>query len=572
MTVHHVLLTLAWVVPLLAGLWQLARPGKMWILSPWAALPALVAAIVVPVNTTVELSWLVLGATLWFDLTTQAFLFFTAALWLVAGVFGAAYLHKDEQRGQFFAYYLLAMAGNMGLIVAGDLLSYYTWFAVMSFASYGLVLHTRTDFAREAGKVYIKLVVIGEVMLFAALVMIYSQTGTLRLDELAQASISQLAAALIFASFGIKAGVVLLHVWLPLAHPAAPVPASAVLSGAMIKAGLLGWLRFLQVGELASDWGVFLIVIGLVTAFYGAVIGILQRDPKAVLAYSSISQMGLITIGVGTLLLVPENYVSVALTGVLLYALHHGLAKGALFLGVGLIGTSRWVVAALLLPALALSGLPLTSGAIAKAGLKSGVEHLPDGWAGTLETLLPLAAVGTTLLMVRFLQLMWQRATNEKQAAPLLWPVWGALLVAVAVVMPLWPDASYATSKSLEAEKIWVSTWPILLGVLLGAGFALLTRPMPALARFTLPAGDVLPLMQRAPRWLATTLMAVLGPVKSGLDQTVLAVQARFSSRADERSRRVNGWELRLREWTVAGSLLLVLSLGFLAAVWLGST
>jgi hydrogenase-4 component B len=282
--------------------------------------------------------------------------------------------------------------------------------------------------------------------------------------------------------------------------------------------------------------------------------------------------MGLITVGVGTLMLVPESYVGVALTGVLLYALHHGLAKGALFLGVGFVGTSRRAVAALLLPALALSGLPLTSGAIAKAGLKSGVEHLPNGWAATVEMILPFAAVGTTLLMVRFLQLMWQRATNEKPAKPMLWPVWAALLVAVAVVMPLWPDASYATSKSLEAEKLWVSTWPIALGLLLAVGFALLTRPVPALARFTLPAGDVLPLMQRAPRWLAATLLKVTDPVKKQLDEAVLEVQAMFTERANERSRRVNGWELRLRDWTVAGSLLLVLSLGFLAAVWLGSS
>lgn len=570
MTVNSILLTLSWAFPLVLGLWQLARSGRMLPIAPWAALPALIAAIAVPLDTIVDLSSLLLGMTLMFDRTGQAFLFFMALLWLVAGVFGATYLRKDERRGQFFAYYLLAMSGNMGLIVAGDMLSYYLWFAVMSFASYGLVLHTGTEFARQAGKVYIKLVVIGEVLLFAALVLIATETGTLRLDELAQTSISQGAAVLIFVSFGIKAGVVLLHVWLPLAHPAAPVPASAVLSGAMIKAGLLGWLRFLQAGEMAPDWGVFLIVVGLASAFYGAMIGIWQHDPKAVLAYSSISQMGLITVGVGSLILVPENYKEVALTGVLLYALHHGLAKGALFLGVGLIGTSRWVVAALLLPALALAGLPLTSGAIAKAALKSGVEVLPNGWPATLELLLPVAAAGTTLLMVRFLHLMWLRATNEKQAAPMLWPIWLVLLAAVAFVTALLPDAAYAASKALEPGKLWTAMWPIALGVGLALVFGLLGRRIPRLVGLTIPAGDVLPLMQRAPRWLTTTILGAVGPVKESLDESVIGAQAVLSERAERRSRRMSTWELRLRDWAVAGSLLLVLSLGFLAAVWLG--
>ena len=93
--------------------------------------------------------------------------------------------------------------------------------------------------------------------------------------------------------FGIKAGALALHFWLPLAHPAAPVPASAVLSGAMIKAGLLGWLRFLPLGYAALPAaGLGLVGVGLAAALIGAAAGALQRNPKTVLAWSSVARWG----------------------------------------------------------------------------------------------------------------------------------------------------------------------------------------------------------------------------------------------------------------------------------------
>src|SRR5690606_7309656 len=115
---------------------------------------------------------------------------------------------------------------------------------------------------------------------------------------LADAPRRDLIVGLVLAGFGIKAGALPLHVWLPLAHPAAPTPASAVLSGAMIKAGLLGWLRFLPLGLVAlPGWAALLMVLGVVAVFFGAAAGAVQQDAKAVLAYSSISQMGLMIIG-----------------------------------------------------------------------------------------------------------------------------------------------------------------------------------------------------------------------------------------------------------------------------------
>ena len=94
-------------------------------------------------------------------------------------------------------------------------------------------------------------------------------------------------------------GLVPLHVWLPLAHPAAPMPASAVLSGAIIKAGVIGLIRFLPLDGSLADWSAGLTSLGLVTAFYAVAVGITQANPKTVLAYSSVSQMGFVAAVLG---------------------------------------------------------------------------------------------------------------------------------------------------------------------------------------------------------------------------------------------------------------------------------
>ncbi|MEX2162829.1 MAG: proton-conducting transporter membrane subunit [Sulfuricaulis sp.] len=140
---------------------------------------------------------------------------------------------------------------------------------------------------------------------------------------------------LLLIGFGVKTGVLGLHVALPLAYGVTPAPGAAALASAMIKAGLLGWLRFLPLGFPVPEWSAIFIALGLAAALYGVVIGLVQREPKVILAYSSISQMGLITVGVGLGLAAPAAAVP-ALFALTLYALHHALVKGALFLGEGL--------------------------------------------------------------------------------------------------------------------------------------------------------------------------------------------------------------------------------------------
>jgi formate hydrogenlyase subunit 3/multisubunit Na+/H+ antiporter MnhD subunit len=467
-------------------------------LAPWAAAPALAAALVGP-DARVELAWLALGTVLVLDGETRVFLGLAAALWLAAGVFGASYLARDPRRASYTAFFLAAMAGNLGLTVAEDLAGFYVFFALMSFAAYGLVIHARDAAAFRAGRVYLALVIVGELALFSGLVILAAQPSAEGLAALGprRAPGESWALPLLLLGFGIKAGALPLHVWLPLAHPVAPTPASAVLSGAMIKAGLVGWLRFLPLGDpAASAWAAACVAMGLAAALYGAAAGVGQRDAKTVLAYSSISQMGIITAAFGAALAAPT-----AVPAALAYAVHHGLAKAALFLGVGIAAAARGgraralAIGGLAAAGLALAGLPATSGAAAKLALKAALVALPEAWAELTALLLPVAALGTTLLMARFLYLAWPR-TDGAGGERGLWLPWLALLAAVFTA-PAWlPGWTTGFGGTLAGEGIVAALWPIAAGA--AVALAVL-GPARAAARLPrIPAGDLVVVFEAA--------------------------------------------------------------------------
>ena len=496
---------LTWLAPALlplAAMLLLWRPlRRLEALLPLAALPALAVALFAEPGA-VDLPWLFLGARFGLDETSRVFLLFTAALWLASGLHATGYLHDDPRRRTFWLFWLAAMAGNLGLVLALDAASFYVFFALMSFASYGLVVHARTPEALQAGRVYLALVVLGELALFAAIALAWQAAGSLRFDAIAAALAGSTqrdaVIALTLVGFGIKVGALPLHVWLPLAHPVAPTPASAVLSGAMIKAGLLGWLRLLPLGTIAAPaWGEALIAFGLAAAFAAALAGATQRQAKAALAYSSISQMGFVTVAVGVALAVPAAAAAVVAAAAL-YAFHHAFAKAALFLGVSLAGAATpwarglWMLG-VALPALALAGAPLSSGYAAKAALKAA---LPADFAG-LAAALTLAAAGTTLVMLRVVWLLRRDAKDGAHAAHAahapnraMWAGWGLLVV---LSLLGWPAVGRIADLAPTTAGAWFgSTWPILLGAALATLVAAWQRRTDGGLKFTVPPGDLL--------------------------------------------------------------------------------
>ncbi|HYW75730.1 MAG TPA: complex I subunit 5 family protein [Gammaproteobacteria bacterium] len=561
-------------------------------LAPWAALPALLAAALVPADASLRLPWLMLGADLGLgDSTGRLFLLFTALLWWLAGLFAGDYLSESSGRGRFFVYFLLSMSGNIGLVFSQDVVSFYLFFALMSFASYGLVVHEGTPAALRAGRVYMALVVVGEVALFAAIVFAAADAGSLGFAPvraaLGHAEDRNLVMMLALIGFGIKAGVLGLHVWLPLAHPVAPTPASAVLSGAMINAGLLGFLRLFPLGAAGlAQWGEALMLLGLAAAFYAVAVGLTQRNPKTLLAYSSISQMGILTTALGLGLTSPSTVPSlVPVIG--LYALHHALNKGALFLGVGVVGAAsgtprRWIWLLLWLPALALAGAPFTSGMVAKLLLKAEMYHLPSAWGPALQAVLPWSAVATSLLMGRFLLLLKRPRTGYAAAGVptgLLVP-WG-ILIALVTLLPLYmvgPGSPIWTSASAYVG----STWPLLLAA--AALFAATSWRAVAVRRrwvgpgcagqtsgggpLSLPAGDLLVVISQTWMPLGEWLLGLAGTTVPRWRTAWLTRVERIATALDPRSA-MDQVETTLRRWGTGALCLLILGLLLALAGWM---
>jgi multicomponent Na+:H+ antiporter subunit D len=545
--------------------WPRARP-RLPSLAPLAALPALVLALFGTVPSALEIPGLLKHTLLALDETGRVFLAFTGVLYAAAAWYGRSYLQHDAHSTRFLAFLLTAMAGNFGLILAGDVPTFYVGFALLGLASAGLVLHRGDAEAARAGRVYLALTMVGEVLIFAGFVFLVVNAGTTEIAALHDAPPRLAGLVLVLVGFGIKAGALTLHFWLPLAHPAAPVPASAVLSGAMIKAGLLGWIRFLPLGKAElPELGLTLIVAGLGAAFLGAIAGVVQRNPKTVLAYSSISQMGIITTGVGIGALQPGAWPGIR-SAVLVYLTHHALSKGALFLGIGPAHGARsriqvvTVRLGLLLPALALAGAPFTSGALAKVALKSQLAFLEDAWATALGILLPLAAVGTTLLMARFLALVWpRRSTDAEPAERGLWLPWLSTVAAVLIGVWLLPGVLVWLPDKLSPQKLWLATWPLLVGGALAALGPWLRRRFAGDPSRWLPAGDVGVVLERLVARVQSSSRALGGDRNRLTSRRPTKVLGRWAQdRLAAAGDRLMAFERELQAWPIVGLVLLV--------------
>jgi formate hydrogenlyase subunit 3/multisubunit Na+/H+ antiporter MnhD subunit len=448
-----------WLVPAVPIMLVLALsiPGIrpfVRALVPVAPLPALLVAVADPGLAPLRIDWLLLGTELAVTETAAPFLIFTALLWSLAGWQLVRLLSHDPAQNRTTFCFLFAMTGNLGLLIAQDMAAFYTFFAMMSLASWGLVLHGGGVAQIFAGRIYIVFAVAGEVALFAGLAMGAFAMGDLRLSAMTGETVPLLATVLVSVGFLVKLGAVPLHIWLPLAHAAAPAPASAVLSGAMLKAGLFGLISVLPLGETAlPDVAAAFAAMALAGLILAPMLGLVQGDPKAVLAYSSIGQISLILLGLSAALAAPETWPLIAPALVLL-AVHHAFAKAALFLGVPAVwsveqGALRIVVLALLtLPALALAGMPGTSGWLAKDALKTALGDAPVGWAIWLSTALFMASLGTALLMLRALFLLAGAAYKPKIArdVALPWFAMTALVIFGLGIANIAPDASKATS------------------------------------------------------------------------------------------------------------------------------
>lgn len=322
---------------------------------------------------------------------------------LCAGFFSFAYMKHEEREGRYYGYYLIVFGVLNALCFAGNLITFYFFFELLTLSSMPLVLHTGSKEAVMAGLKYLFYSLCGAYAALFGVYFLYKNTETLAFSAggvLTDSAVAEhggflLAIAFVMIlGFGVKAGMFPMHAWLPTAHPVAPAPASAVLSAMIVKAGVLAIIRvlnlfgtdFLRGTWMQTAW----ICLTLITVFMGSLLAFREPVLKKRLAYSTVSQLSYILFGLAVM---QED----AFTGSLLHVLAHGFAKAVLFLCAGafiyctgktradeLRGIGRRMPLTLwcfTFASLGLIGIPPTGGFISKwylaiGSLKSGIPVL----------------------------------------------------------------------------------------------------------------------------------------------------------------------------------------------------
>jgi len=536
MTTSDVLLAGAFAAPLgmlLACLWPGAL-DRMPLCLPFAPMPALAAALLVTDDSPLLVGSSRLHLSFALDLPGALLLGASALLWIASGAYAPPYLKFRPNRGRFVVCWLMTLTGCIGVFLAADMVGFYFLLALLTLGACGLVIYHETPRAWRAGAIYIGVGLLAESLLLPAFVMLAAQIpgdSLLIRDAAAALPISphrDLILALLIAGFGMKAGLVPFYFWMPLAYRAAPTPASAVLSGAVVKASILGMIRFLPFDTAIAGWGTALAAVGLFSALYGVVVGITRRNPKVVLAYSSVSQLGVMAAVIGMGMIAGDGRAALATA---FYATNHILVKGALFLSVGVIAaTGRKYLWLMLLPtaliAVGLGGLPLTGGGLAKLVVDG---PLGDGTASKIAT---VSAIGTTVLMLQFLRSLLNNVSHDpeaKAAAGLVVP-WLAV-AASSIIMP-WTLYLAIPNEidPLAPATVWKALWPVLLGAVLAVA------------------------LWRQARWF-----------QRGPEGEITMAERRAAKAAVACGKAVERIDSALRSWQVAGISLLIL-VGLLGA------
>ncbi len=355
------------------------------------------------------------------DALTSFFLFLLGAASCGISIFAAGYFRRGEGTlpGLLCLQYHLFLASMGFVLLADDAYAFMVAWETMALSSYFLVT-TQHGIAeiRRAGFVYLLIAHVGAISILLAFGVMQGGSWQFTFDAMRGAHLAPQAATAAFLlalfGFGAKAGLVPMHVWLPEAHPAAPSPVSALMSGVMLKTAVYGMLRvsFDLLGNAQWWWGLLPLGFGLFSAFYGVVFAAVQTDMKRLLAYSSIENLGIIFTGLGLALVFHgvgmPSLEALALIALLYHSLNHAFIKSLLFLGTGavlhstgernlgrlggLIHRMPWVAWLTLIGALAMAGLPPLNGFVSEWLLLQAFLFAHEVPRSFVNMLLPMGA------------------------------------------------------------------------------------------------------------------------------------------------------------------------------------
>lgn len=380
-----------------------------------------------------------------------------AFMWFMTTMFSEEYFAHYRNRNRYYLFLLFTLGATEGVFLSADFYTVFIFFEIMSFTSYVWVAHDEKKDSLRAANTYLAVAVIGGLVMLMGIFLLQNTAGTLMFDELIGLSgkdaytsdpvslqVLWAAGICMLFGFGAKAGAFPLHIWLPKAHPVAPAPASALLSGILTKAGMFGILvltGFLFLGNVY--WGSLILVLGVCTMVIGAVLALFSVDLKRTLACSSVSQIGFILVGVGMSgLLGAEN--ASAVRGSLLHMVNHSLLKLVLFMAAGVVfmnvhklnlndvrgfGRKKPLLHFIfLMGVLGISGVPLFNGYVSKTLLhESIVEYLESVRTGAspgifdvgsmqgIEWLFLVSGGLTAAYMLKlYIALFWEKNEDTK--------------------------------------------------------------------------------------------------------------------------------------------------------------
>ncbi|HEU0186835.1 MAG TPA: hydrogenase 4 subunit B [Gallionellaceae bacterium] len=338
-------------------------------------------------------------------------------------LFGSGYFRSMEGKtlGLLCLQYHLFLAGMALVLLANDAYMFMVAWEVMALSSYFLVTTDHSvPVIRQAGFLYLLIAHVGAIAILLSFGVMQGGhgIGAYTFDAMRAAQLSPLWASAAFLlalfGFGAKAGVLPLHVWLPEAHPAAPSPVSALMSGVMLKTAIYGILRvtFDLLHTQFWWWGVLALGLGLITAVFGVMFAAVQGDMKRLLAYSSIENIGLLLVGIGLTIIFhvygKHALAALSLTATLYHSLNHAFFKSLLFIGTGsilhatgernmgrlggLIHRMPWAAMLMLVGVLAISGLPPLNGFVSEWLLLQAFLLSPGLPNNYINMLVPVAA------------------------------------------------------------------------------------------------------------------------------------------------------------------------------------
>lgn len=375
----------------------------------------------------------------------------TAFMWLCTTVFSREYFKHYHNRNRYYFFLLWTLGATVGVFFSADFFTTFVFFEMMSFTSYAWVAHDESREALRAAGTYLSIAVIGGLVMLMGLFLLQHQFGTLDMEQLfvlcrsmEDKSTLFLPGILLLFGFGAKAGMFPLHIWLPKAHPVAPAPASALLSGILTKSGVFGILAVsVSLFYQSDNFGRLILWLGVATMLGGAVLAVFSIDLKRILACSSMSQIGFILVGAGMMVLAGQNN-ALAVRGTFLHMVNHSLLKLVLFMAAGVVyqnlhkldlnsirGFARnkpFLEGVFFMGALGISGIPLWNGYISKTLLhESIVEYYGVLYRETgnpmlefrvVEALFLVAGGFTVAYMMKLLVALCMEKAPEQEFRP----------------------------------------------------------------------------------------------------------------------------------------------------------